>query len=178
MREFAHTLAVNAPPAAVLQAFFDPDALAAWWRARRSLCVPRPLGSYAVEWEPTEWHDELLGRLGGAFRGTVIEFADDREFFVADLTRDDATHDPGARPPSLDRRAFAPLADGVRHRGRGPYRFRPATQRRVRLLSFGARRRQSSSLWLAGGTSLRRPRRVARRRPLDSRSGKWRDGGV
>ena len=84
MREFAHTLAVNAPPAAVLQAFFDPDALAAWWRARRSLCVPRPLGSYAVEWEPTEWHDELLGRLGGAFRGTVIEFADDREFFVAD----------------------------------------------------------------------------------------------
>ncbi len=84
MREFAHTLAVNAPPAAVLQAFFDPDALAAWWHARRSLCVPRPLGSYAVEWEPTEWRDELLGRLGGAFRGTVIEFADDREFFVAD----------------------------------------------------------------------------------------------
>jgi hypothetical protein len=55
-----------------------------WWRATRSLCVPRPLGSYAVEWSPTDWKDELLGRLGGAFRGTVMEFKPGQEFFVAD----------------------------------------------------------------------------------------------
>ena len=39
MREFTHSLTIEAPPAAVLDAFFDPDALAAWWRAKRSLCV-------------------------------------------------------------------------------------------------------------------------------------------
>jgi len=84
MREFTHSLTIEAPPAVVLDAFFDADALAAWWNASRSLCVPRPLGVYAVEWEPTEWRDEVLGRLGGAFRGTVIEFKPGREFFVAD----------------------------------------------------------------------------------------------
>jgi uncharacterized protein YndB with AHSA1/START domain len=84
MPEFTHSLTINAPPAAVLDAFFDHDALAVWWRATRSLCVPRPLGVYAVEWHPTEWKDEVLGRLGGAFRGTVIEFKAGREFFIAD----------------------------------------------------------------------------------------------
>ena len=84
MREFTHTLTIDAPPATVIDAFFDHAALATWWRATRSLCVPRPLGSYAVEWNPTEWRDELLGRLGGAFRGTVMEFKPGREFFVAD----------------------------------------------------------------------------------------------
>lgn len=85
MREFAHSLLINAPPAAVLDAFFDPDALSAWWEVSRSVCVPRPFGSYAVEWEPTEWRDELLGRLGGALHGTVVEFSPGREFFIADL---------------------------------------------------------------------------------------------
>jgi uncharacterized protein YndB with AHSA1/START domain len=84
MREFTHTLTIGARPEAVIDAFFDHDALAAWWRATRSLCVPRPLGSYAIEWAPTEWKDELLGRLGGAFRGTVMEFKPGQEFFVAD----------------------------------------------------------------------------------------------
>ena len=84
MREFAHRLTIAAPPDAVLEAFFDPVALAAWWQAKRSLCVPRPLGSYAIEWTPTEWSDEVLGRLGGAFRGTVMEFRPGHEFFVAD----------------------------------------------------------------------------------------------
>ncbi len=84
MREFAHSLTIDAPPAAVLDAFFDADALVAWWQVKRSLCVPRALGSYAVEWEPTEWRDQVLGRLGGAFRGTVIEFQPGREFFIAD----------------------------------------------------------------------------------------------
>ena len=84
MREFTHSLTIAAPPAAVLDAFFDHDALATWWHVTRSLCVARPLGVYAVEWAPTEWKDEVLGRLGGALRGTVIEFKAGREFFVAD----------------------------------------------------------------------------------------------
>jgi uncharacterized protein YndB with AHSA1/START domain len=84
MREFTHTLSVTAAPAAVLDAFFSHDALAAWWHVTRSLCTPRPLGSYALEWPSTEWHDDTLGRLGGTFRGTVIEYRREREFFVAD----------------------------------------------------------------------------------------------
>jgi uncharacterized protein YndB with AHSA1/START domain len=84
MREFAHSLTIDAPPAAILHAFFDHDALSTWWFVRRSLCVPRPLGSFVVEWATTEWADDVLGRLGGAFRGTVIEFTPEREFFVAD----------------------------------------------------------------------------------------------
>jgi uncharacterized protein YndB with AHSA1/START domain len=85
MREFAHSLTIAAPPAAVLDAFFHEEALAAWWRARRSLCVPRALGSYAVEWQTTDRTDEVLGRLGGTLRGTVIDFQAGREFFVADV---------------------------------------------------------------------------------------------
>jgi uncharacterized protein YndB with AHSA1/START domain len=84
MREFAHSLTIDGPPAPVLDAFFDHEALAQWWQVTRSLCVPRPLGSYALEWAPSEWRDEVLGRLGGAFRGTVMEFKPGREFFVAD----------------------------------------------------------------------------------------------
>ena len=85
MREFAHSLVIKAPPAVVLDAFFDAEALAVWWRVARAVCIPRPLGSYAVEWEPTEWRDEMLGRLGGTFHGTVMEFVPGREFFLADV---------------------------------------------------------------------------------------------
>lgn len=84
MREFAHTLTIAAPPEAVLEAFFDHDALIAWCGVTRSLCVPRPLGSYALEWPTTEWRDDVLGRLGGALRGTVMEYRPGREFFVAE----------------------------------------------------------------------------------------------
>ena len=84
MKEFTHSSTTNAPPAVVLDAFFNQEALAAWWNVTRSLCVPRPLGVYAVEWDTTEWRDEVLGRLGGAFKGTVIEFKAGREFFIAD----------------------------------------------------------------------------------------------
>jgi hypothetical protein len=84
MREFTHNVVVEADPQVVIDAFFDPGALAAWWQVKRSLCVPRPLGSYAVEWETTEWADETLGRLGGAFRGVVIDFKQGREFFIGD----------------------------------------------------------------------------------------------
>jgi uncharacterized protein YndB with AHSA1/START domain len=85
MRDFTHSLRIEAPPAPVLDAFFDPDALAVWWQVKRSLCVARPLGSYAIEWEPTTWRDDVLGRLGGTLRGTVIEFNPGRNFFIADV---------------------------------------------------------------------------------------------
>jgi uncharacterized protein YndB with AHSA1/START domain len=84
MREFTHSLVIDAPPAAVLDAFFDAEALEVWWEVSRAVCVPRPLGSYAVEWETTESRDDVLGPLGGAFHGTVMEFKTGREFFVAD----------------------------------------------------------------------------------------------
>ncbi len=67
-----------------MAAFFEPRALAVWWQAVRSVTTPRPLGVYAVEWDPTPDADEVLGRLGGVFHGTVIEYLAGREFFVAD----------------------------------------------------------------------------------------------
>ena len=84
MTEFSSNLVIVAPPHAVIDAFFDPRALSVWWQATRSLCVPRPLGSYAVEWITTDFADDVLGRLGGALHGTVMEYKRGREFFLAD----------------------------------------------------------------------------------------------
>jgi uncharacterized protein YndB with AHSA1/START domain len=75
---------VFAPLPVVLRAFFDPDALGAWWNVRRSVTIPRPFGPYVVEWDPTLDRDELLGRLGGVFRGTVVQYNPGRGFFVGD----------------------------------------------------------------------------------------------
>lgn len=81
---FEHSLLIAATPAAVLAAFFDAEALAIWWKTVHSVTTPRPLGIYAVEWEPTTSRDDLLGPLGGVFYGTVMEYRADREFFLAD----------------------------------------------------------------------------------------------
>lgn len=81
---FDHTLLIGASPERVLAAFFDPGALARWWLAVRSVTTPRPLGVYAVEWDPATEADPLLGRLGGVFYGIVMEHKPGREFFVAD----------------------------------------------------------------------------------------------
>jgi uncharacterized protein YndB with AHSA1/START domain len=83
MSELNTNLTIVAPREQVLAAFFEPEALAAWWQVARSVCIPRPLGTYAVEWKPTEWRDDLLGPLGGALHGTVMEFKAGREFFLA-----------------------------------------------------------------------------------------------
>src|SRR5262249_45445187 len=58
LTEFSTSLVIVAPPAAVIDAFFNPRALAVWWQATRSFCVPRPLGSYAVEWVTTDFSDD------------------------------------------------------------------------------------------------------------------------
>jgi uncharacterized protein YndB with AHSA1/START domain len=75
---------IVAPAGRVMKAFFDADALAAWWQVRHSVTTPRALGPYAIEWAPTEFCDEILGRLGGVFRGTVVTLEPGRGFFVAD----------------------------------------------------------------------------------------------
>ena len=84
MREFDHSLSIDAPAARITDAFFDAADLAQWWHVSRSMCHPRSLGSYALEWPTPDVQDDVLGRLGGVFRGTVIEFKPGREFFVAD----------------------------------------------------------------------------------------------
>ena len=78
------SIVIAAPPAVVMRAFFDSDAIGAWWSVKRSVTTPRMLGAYAVEWPPTEYRDEILGRLGGVFRGTIMQFEASRGFFVAD----------------------------------------------------------------------------------------------
>jgi uncharacterized protein YndB with AHSA1/START domain len=78
------SLLIKAPSTLVLRAFFDADALGAWWQVAHSVTTPRVLGPYAIEWAPTDYRDEVLGRLGGVFRGTVIQFEAGRGFFVAD----------------------------------------------------------------------------------------------
>jgi uncharacterized protein YndB with AHSA1/START domain len=75
---------IHAPAGVILSAFFEPDALSAWWQVAHALAVPRTLGPYAVEWAPTEFHDDKLGRLGGVFRGTVMHFDPGEGFFIAD----------------------------------------------------------------------------------------------
>ena len=64
------SIVIVAAPAQVLKAFFDADALRAWWQVAHSLTTPRVLGPYAIEWNPTDFRDEVLGRLGGVFRGS------------------------------------------------------------------------------------------------------------
>ena len=81
---FDQTIVISATPERVMAAFFDPDALATWWQTVRSVTTPRPLGVYAVEWAPTADPDDLFGRLGGVFHGTVVEYVAGSELFVAD----------------------------------------------------------------------------------------------
>ena len=78
------TAVIAAPAGRVMKAFFDADALNVWWQVAHSVTTPRALGPYAVEWTPTDFRDEILGRLGGVFRGTVIECHPGQGFFVAD----------------------------------------------------------------------------------------------
>jgi uncharacterized protein YndB with AHSA1/START domain len=79
-----HTVIIQAPPERVLAAFFDAEDLHEWWQVIRSVTVPRPLGTFAVEWESTDFQDDVLGHLGGTFHGTVIEYRAGAEFFIGD----------------------------------------------------------------------------------------------
>lgn len=79
------SITIRCAPSRVLRAFFDHAALGAWWQVRNSVTTPRALGAYAIEWEPTEFRDDILGRLGGTLRGTVMQYDAARGFFVADV---------------------------------------------------------------------------------------------
>jgi len=78
------SIVIVASPEQVLKAFFDADALGAWWQVAHSVTIPRVLGPYAVEWAPTHFRDDVLGRLGGVFHGKVMQFDAGQGFFVAD----------------------------------------------------------------------------------------------
>jgi uncharacterized protein YndB with AHSA1/START domain len=78
------TAVIAAPAGRVMKAFFDADALSAWWQVSHSVTIPRALGPYALEWTPTDFRDDVLGRLGGVFRGTVMQVEPGRGFLVAD----------------------------------------------------------------------------------------------
>ena len=78
------TAIIAAPAGRVLKAFFDAEALNAWWQVSHAVTTPRVLGPYAIEWPATDFRDEVLGRLGGVFRGTIVQFHAADGFFVAD----------------------------------------------------------------------------------------------
>jgi uncharacterized protein YndB with AHSA1/START domain len=90
----SRTITVQAAPERVLAAFFNPEDLSEWWQVVRSVTVARPLGMYAIEWGSTDYRDEVLGRLGGAFHGTVMEYRPGAEFFVADAFWNPPDGDP------------------------------------------------------------------------------------
>lgn len=81
---FEHSLVIGAAPQRVLDAFFDPADLVVWWRPSRSVTTPRLFGAYALQWVTSDYHDEVLGPLGGTFHGTVVEYKAGREFLVTD----------------------------------------------------------------------------------------------
>ena len=78
------TQLVQAPPARVMRAFFADADLKGWWQVTRAFSVERPLGVYAIGWESTEFKDEVLGRLGGSFYGTIVDYRPNAAFVLAD----------------------------------------------------------------------------------------------
>ena len=76
---------IRSTPERVLTAFFQPRDLAAWWNVSNAVTVPRPLSPYVVQWPPTHFTDEVLGRLGGTLHGTMMDYRAGSSFFLADL---------------------------------------------------------------------------------------------
>ena len=60
--QFEQAISIHCAPTRVMAAFFDPEALAIWWQAVRSVTTPRPLGVYAIEWAPTTERDQMTRR--------------------------------------------------------------------------------------------------------------------
>ncbi len=104
------SVVIKAPPPRVLTAFFDAGDLARWWGVVHAVTAARMLGPYALEWPPSEVRDEVLGRLGGVFRGTVMQFDSGAGFFVADAFWLPPDSDP-IGPMALDV-AVAPEGNG------------------------------------------------------------------
>src|SRR5437762_6515248 len=79
------SIVVAAPITRIMKAFFEPEALNAWLQVSHAVTAPRVLGPYTMAWAPTDFRDETLGRLGGVFRGTVMQYQPGHGFFVADV---------------------------------------------------------------------------------------------
>ena len=92
--DVTRTQLISAPPARVMQAFFTEAELKEWWSVTRAFVIARPLGMYAIEWESTEFKDDILGRLGGAFHGTVVDFRPGASFFLAEAYWQPPDSDP------------------------------------------------------------------------------------
>lgn len=101
---------IRSSPTRVLNAFFDPNDLSVWWEVSRSVTLPRPLGPYAVQWPPTDFEDEILGRLGGTLHGTVMDYRAGVSCFVADVYYQPPAGDP-IGPMALDIQT-RPIGDG------------------------------------------------------------------
>ena len=71
---FEYSLLIRSTPGRIIAAFFDPRQLTIGGRRRDRLPLASPMGVFAVEWIPTGEIDEVLGRVGGVFHGTVIEY--------------------------------------------------------------------------------------------------------
>ena len=78
------TLEMPAPADKVFQAFFDSVALGEWQATSRAIAVPRLLGPYVLEWPVSAERDEVLGRMGGFFRATVMHIEPNHHVFLAD----------------------------------------------------------------------------------------------
>ena len=132
------TAVIAAPPGRVMKAFFDHETLHAWWQASHSVTTPRALGVFAVEWVPTIERDDLLGRLGGVFHGTVMDYKPGRELFVADAWWLPPDGDP-IGPMSLQI-SCTPEATGCRLRIRqSGFEDSPRWQRYYRIIDSGWR---------------------------------------
>ena len=81
---FEQFMTIAAPPAAVFQCFYSPEAIRAWWQAVRLVTTPVPFGVYAIEWPTTPFRDDVLGPLGGVLHGTVVDVEKGEHFLVAD----------------------------------------------------------------------------------------------
>jgi uncharacterized protein YndB with AHSA1/START domain len=75
---------IAAPVELVFDAFFDTPALGAWLGTSRAIAVPRLLGPYVLEWPVSSDRDDVLGRMGGIFRGTVMHVDLHDHVFLAD----------------------------------------------------------------------------------------------
>jgi len=152
------SIVIKATPLHVLGAFFDPGALAVWWQALRSVTAPRPLGVFAVEWPPTTEVDDLLGRLGGVFHGTVVEYKPGREAFIAEAWWLPPDGDP-IGPMSLQITCAAE-ADGCRLRVRqSGFEDSPRWQRYYRIIDSGWRASMDALKRYVEGASPRHGRR-------------------
>jgi hypothetical protein len=79
------TADIKVTPRVVLESFFEAVLLRAWMGTIRSVTIPRVLGPYALEWPTREEKDDVLGRLGGVLRGTVLQVESTRGFSLTDV---------------------------------------------------------------------------------------------